>query len=139
MHKIYHDLLQSASYNKTINLTFNQYLLPGNEPLLVHTGNFQQAKTLLPKIEEVLGDKPLKYIFVSHFESDECGGLGQILTRYPKAKTICSAITARELNEVKNISEQQIPNTKLRLKLQEELLTISPELIATGHGECIKL
>lgn len=36
-------------------------------------------------------------IFVSHFESDECGGLIQLLDRYPDAKVICSEVTARQL------------------------------------------
>lgn len=32
------------------------------------------------------------------FESDECGGLSRILDSYPEAKTICSEVTARQLN-----------------------------------------
>ena len=35
--------------------------------------------------------------FVSHFESDECGGLSLLLKNFPQVKTICSEITARQL------------------------------------------
>jgi flavorubredoxin len=40
----------------------------------------------------------LKYIFISHFESDECGGLSLILKHFPEAKPICSEVTARQLS-----------------------------------------
>ena len=56
-----------------------------------------QAKEILPKIKEIIEDKEIKYIFVSHFESDECGGISIILEEYPQAKVICSEVTARQL------------------------------------------
>jgi flavorubredoxin len=40
----------------------------------------------------------VEYIFISHFESDECGGLSLILKHFPEAKPICSEVTARQLN-----------------------------------------
>ncbi len=43
-------------------------------------------------------EQELAYIFVSHFESDECGGLSLLLENQPKAKPVCSEITARQLN-----------------------------------------
>ncbi|NRT33802.1 flavorubredoxin [Clostridium beijerinckii] len=92
------DLYQFNSYVEPINLTFHQYLLLGNEPLLVHTGNVMQAEALVPELKDVLNGKELKYIFISHFEADECGGLSLILEHFPKAKTICSEVTARQLN-----------------------------------------
>jgi len=73
-------------------------LLLGDEPLLVHTGNVMQAESLLPQLKSALDGKDLKYIFISHFEADECGGLSVILEHFPKAETICSEVTARQLN-----------------------------------------
>ncbi|WP_270565768.1 MBL fold metallo-hydrolase [Clostridium beijerinckii] len=92
------DLYQFNSYVEPINLTFHQYLLLGDEPLLIHTGNVMQAEALMPELKDVLNGKELKYIFISHFEADECGGLSLILEHFPKAKTICSEVTARQLN-----------------------------------------
>ncbi|MDW3725086.1 MBL fold metallo-hydrolase [Enterococcus faecium] len=92
------ELHQFSTYIEPINLTFHQYLLLGDEPVLVHTGNIIQAEALLPQLKAVLKEKELKYIFVSHFEADECGGLRVILEQFPKAKTICSEVTARQLN-----------------------------------------
>lgn len=97
MLKIYDNLYQFTTYVQPIDLTFHQYLINSEEPLLVHTGNISQAKELLPKLKEIIGDKEIKYIFVSHFESDECGGISVILKEYPHAKVICSEITARQL------------------------------------------
>lgn len=92
------DLYQFSDYLQQINLTFHQYLILGEEPLLVHTGNVMQAEALLTQLKAVLNGKDLKYIFISHFEADECGGLRVILEHFPKAKTICSEVTARQLN-----------------------------------------
>ncbi|MDF2943674.1 MAG: fold metallo-hydrolase [Herbinix sp.] len=94
---IYNDLYQFSSYIPPINLSFHQYLLLTEEPVLVHTGTITQAEKLVPQLKEVLGDKQLKYIFVSHFESDECGGLSLLLRNFPDVKTVCSEITARQL------------------------------------------
>jgi flavorubredoxin len=95
--KIFDNLYMFNSYNQYINLSFSQFLLLGGEPVLMHTGSYQMAEELIPKLKDMLGDKRLSYIFVSHFESDECGGLSLILKHFPEAKTVCSAVTARQL------------------------------------------
>jgi len=92
------DLYQFSTYIEPINLSFHQYLLLNEEPLLVHTGNVQQAISLIPQLKVILKDKSLKYIFISHFEADECGGLSRIYEHYPQAKVICSEVTARQLS-----------------------------------------
>lgn len=98
MNIIYKNLHQFSTYIEQINLSFHQYLLLGEEPILVHTGNMVQAKAILPQLKEALAGEELKYIFVSHFESDECGGLSIILEEFSKVKVICSEITARQLS-----------------------------------------
>lgn len=66
--KILDDLYEFTTENKVIPLTFNQYLLTGDAPLLVHTGSLQQTKELVPKIKNLIGDKDLKYVFISQNE-----------------------------------------------------------------------
>lgn len=95
--KIFDDLYMFNSSVERLPLTFNQYLLLGTEPVLFHTGSIEQAIELVPKLKSVLGESSLSYIFVSHFESDECGGLDYLLKHFPEAKTICSQVTARQL------------------------------------------
>jgi flavorubredoxin len=94
---IYDDLYQFTSYIPPINLSFHQYLLLADEAVLVHTGSMDQTQLLIPQLKEVLGNKKLKYVMVSHYESDECGGLSLILENFPEVITICSEITARQL------------------------------------------
>lgn len=98
MSKIYEDLFQFSSYVPPIDLTFHQYLLLTDEPVLFHTGSMQQAEALVPQLKDALQGRALKYIFVSHFESDECGGLSLMLKHFPEALTICSEVTARQLS-----------------------------------------
>lgn len=97
MLNIEQDLFRFSTYIPQINLSFNQYLLKANEPVLVHTGDMQQASALMPGLKEKLAGVPLKYIFISHFEGDECGGLSLISDNFPESITICSEITARQL------------------------------------------
>ena len=92
------DLHQFSTHIPQIGLSFHQYLLLTDEPLLIHTGSVQQAQVMLPQLKKALNGKSLNYIFISHFESDECGGLSLILEHFPKAKTICSETTARQLS-----------------------------------------
>lgn len=91
------DLYQFSTYVEKIDLTFHQYLIFSDEPILIHTGNVKQAEAMLPQLKASLNGKDLKYIFISHFESDECGGMSIILKHYPNAKPVCSQTTAQQL------------------------------------------
>jgi flavorubredoxin len=103
--KITDSLYLFSSYEEFINLSFNQFLLLGPESIMIHTGNQQQAMVLAPKIKEVLDGRKLSHIFISHFESDECGGLKTIMEHFPQAKPVCSAVTARQLKGFGLVSE----------------------------------
>ncbi len=96
MQHVEQDLFQFSTYIPQIDLSFNQYLLIADEPVLFHTGNVQQAAALVQQLKAALNGKLLKYIFVSHFEADECGGLSIILDNFPEAITICSEVSARQ-------------------------------------------
>lgn len=91
------ELHQFTSIMEPIKLSMHQYLLQTGEPVLIQTGAVEQAKEILPKIQGMLCGKLLRYILISHFESDECGGVSLILKEYPDAVCICSETTARQL------------------------------------------
>lgn len=97
MTKIYQDLYQFTDILEPMKLSMHQYLLLTEEPILIQTGSNSQAQKTLPQIEQLLNGKKLKYILISHFESDECGGLSLVLNKYPDAVAICSETTARQL------------------------------------------
>lgn len=98
MESVYKDLYRFSSYVEPIDLTFNQYLLLSEESILVHTGSIPMAKALVPQLKERLGSQGLDYVFVSHFESDECGGIMEILAAFPNTKVICPEVTARQFS-----------------------------------------
>lgn len=97
MTNIYSDLYQFTDVMEPIKLSMHQYLLLTDEPVLIQTGAVPQAQKTLPQLKELLGKKSLKYILISHFESDECGGLSLFLQEYPEAIPVCSEVTARQL------------------------------------------
>ena len=97
MTTIYPDLYQFSVYIQPIRFTIHQYLLLSEEPILISTGASQHAIQILPEIKKLLNGKELKYILVSHMESDECGGLWAFQKEFPNVITICSILCAREL------------------------------------------
>jgi flavorubredoxin len=98
MTKIYPDLYQFSVHIPPMHLTIHQYLLLSEEPVLISTGTAQQAEQILSEVKELLNGKELKYILVSHMESDECGGLSVFQKEFPNVIAVCSNLSARELS-----------------------------------------
>jgi flavorubredoxin len=116
-----------TTYVAPIDLTFHQYLLDGSQPLLVHTGSAHVARELVPRLREALGGRELAWVFVSHFESDECGGLAEVLAAFPGARPVCSAVCARQLAGF-GITEGAVakaPGERLHLGDEAELEFVS--------------
>jgi flavorubredoxin len=77
--------------------SFNQFLIKDEKSTLVHTGALAQFKGVMDSLSQVLDIKLLTYLFISHFESDECGSLSNFLSLNPDLIPVCSAVTARQL------------------------------------------
>lgn len=97
MKKLTEKLYQMTTYIQPMDFTIHQYLLATNPAILFATGTYEDAKKNLPFIKEILDGWELKYIFVSHLESDECGGLSVFLSEYPEVTVLCSSLCGREL------------------------------------------
>jgi flavorubredoxin len=76
------------------DFSFNQYLVVDDEPLLFHTGQRQLFPLVREAIQAVMPVERLKYLALSHFESDECGALNEFLGVAPQAVPMCSEIAA---------------------------------------------
>lgn len=67
-------------------LSFNQFLIRGEEPLLFHTG----MRALFPLVREavvkLMPPEQLRWISFGHYEADECGSMNQWLAIAPNAK-----------------------------------------------------
>lgn len=97
MTQLYKNLYQFTVYIPPMDFTIHQYLLAGDPAILFAAGTVRQAQAILPQIKDILGEKKLSYIFVSHMESDECGGVSVFHDQYPDVRIICSPLCAREL------------------------------------------
>lgn len=74
--------------------SFNQYLVVDDEPLIFHTGGRKLFPYVREAIETVLPIAKLRWIAFSHVESDECGGLNQLIACAPNAQPMCSMVAA---------------------------------------------
>jgi flavorubredoxin len=75
-------------------LTFNQFLLVDDAPLLFHTGPRRFFPLTLDAVRSVLPPERLRWIGFSHVEADECGALNNWLAVAPDAQPLCSRLAA---------------------------------------------
>jgi flavorubredoxin len=66
-------------------LTFNQFLIDADEPLLFHTGQRPLFPLISAAAARVIELARLRWITFSHVESDECGALSEWLAVAPQA------------------------------------------------------
>src|SRR5918992_1191939 len=62
-----------------VPISFNQFLIEDEQPVLVHTGVHQAYDGIHKAISEVLDPARLAYVVLLHFEGDECGGMDGFL------------------------------------------------------------
>lgn len=74
--------------------SFNQYLLVDEQPLLFHSGPRKLRPLVQEAIASVMNLKELRFIGFSHYESDECGALNELLGLAPDAVPLCGRINA---------------------------------------------
>jgi flavorubredoxin len=72
--------------------TFNVFLLKAEEPLLFHTAPRRMLPQVRAGIASLMPPERLRYISFSHFESDECGSLNELLEMAPNAIPVCGRI-----------------------------------------------
>ncbi len=75
--------------------TFNQILIQDEAPLLFHTGPRRMFPLVHEAVAHVLGSPAaLRYVGLSHVESDECGAINEWLAAAPRAEPVCGTIAA---------------------------------------------
>jgi flavorubredoxin len=67
-------------------LTFNVFLVLGDEPLLFHTGKRGMFPAVSAAIRRVLPLERLRWIAFGHYEADECGAMNEFLAAAPRAE-----------------------------------------------------
>ncbi len=67
-------------------LTFNQFLIDAEQPLLYHTGPRQMYPKVAEAISRIRPVEGLRWIAFGHVESDECGAMNDFLAAAPEAQ-----------------------------------------------------
>lgn len=67
-------------------LTFCQFLIDGDEPLLFHTGMRALFPLVHDAVAKVVAPAKLRWISFGHYEADECGSMNQWLAAAPSAQ-----------------------------------------------------
>src|SRR5512134_2422153 len=73
-------------------LTFNQFLVDADEPLLFHCGQRALFPAVSRAVASLMDVRRLRWIAFSHVEADECGALGEWLAAAPDATVTHGAI-----------------------------------------------
>lgn len=69
-------------------LTFNQFLLTGEQPFLFHCGHRWLFPLVSRAIQQVIPLERLRWISFGHIEADECGAVNLLLAAAPQAQVI---------------------------------------------------
>ncbi len=75
-------------------VTFNQFLIDDEQPMLVHTGEHGHYERIRAAIRQVLDPARLAYVALLHFEGDECGGMDGFMKEASQARLVASALSA---------------------------------------------
>ena len=82
-----------SGFSNEFGITFNQFLINDEKPILIHTGPIGMYKNIEEKIKEVIHLQKLTYVSFLHFESDEWGGMEFLESA--NAKLVCSELSSR--------------------------------------------
>ena len=82
-----------SGFVNTYRITFNQFLIDDEKPMLIHTGPIGMYKNIEQKIKEVIPLAKLAYVSFLHFESDEWGGMEFLESA--DAKLVCSDLSSK--------------------------------------------
>jgi flavorubredoxin len=88
------DVFRISTHVADFDLTFNQFLVRDDEPLLFHTGFPSMFADVRGAVARVIDPSNLRWISFSHFEPDECGSLNEWLAAAPESQAACGIVGA---------------------------------------------
>ena len=89
------NVFRIANYAGPNGMTFAQFLIRDESPLLFHTGSKRIFEETLQAVGSLIDVASLRYVSWSHLESDECGALNDFLRQAPGAEPVQCAVGAR--------------------------------------------
>src|SRR5918992_2884680 len=91
--EIYDGIYRISGFDEILGITYNQFLIDDEQPMLVHTGRTGMYKKIEEKVKEVIPLQKLTYVAFLHFESDEWGGMAFLESA--DAKLVCSDLSSK--------------------------------------------
>ena len=88
------DIYRISTFHPDFGIQFNQFLIKDDEPFIMHTGMKKMFPLTLEAVASLIEPSKLRWIGFSHFESDECGALNELLSIAPNAQAVCSFVGA---------------------------------------------
>ncbi|MDR4513004.1 MAG: hypothetical protein MRJ93_15015 [Nitrososphaeraceae archaeon] len=82
-----------AGFSNEFGITFNQFLVNDEKPMLIHTGPIGMYERIKEKVKELIPLQKLAYVSFLHFESDEWGGMAFLESA--SAKLVCSDLSSK--------------------------------------------
>ena len=67
-------------------LTYNHFLISGDEPLLFHCGKRKMFPLVSAAVARIMPVQQLRWLAFGHFEADECGSMNEWLEAAPTAE-----------------------------------------------------
>jgi flavorubredoxin len=83
-----------ATWVPAAGITFNQFLIDDERPVLIHTGMHELYEAVRDGVAQVLDPGRLQFVALLHFEADECGGMDRFLSQAPDSTLVGSALSA---------------------------------------------
>ncbi len=84
-----------ATMTQPYGITFNQFLIDDERPMLVHTGQYGAYESIRQAIAEVLDPAKLAFVTLLHWEGDENGGMDRFLAEAPQAQLVGSDLSIK--------------------------------------------
>jgi flavorubredoxin len=91
--EIHDGIYRIAGFVDMYGITFNQFLVNDEKPMLIHTGPIGMYSKIEEKLKEVIPIHKIAYVAFLHFESDEWGGMAVIDSA--EARLVCSDLSSK--------------------------------------------
>ena len=91
-HEIADGIFRFSTYSSAAGLTFNQYLVKAEQPLLFHCGLRNLFPLISAAMAQIMPVNRLRWISFGHVEADELGGMNDWLNAAPDAQVAFGAI-----------------------------------------------
>ena len=91
--EIHDGIYRISGFDEILGITYNQFLIDDEQPMLVHTGRTGMYKKIEEKVKEVIPLQKLTYVAFLHFESDEWGGMAFLESA--DATLVCSDLSSK--------------------------------------------